>query len=75
MDEIPPREAVVQMKRLPKDSIAAGRRHTVGLKSDYTVTTAGNNRYHRCNVSGWCDIVAVAAGVIFIQSDLNQTAR
>jgi alpha-tubulin suppressor-like RCC1 family protein len=45
-----------------KDTIAAGRRHTVGLKSDGTVAAVGNNRYGQCNVSGWRDIVAVAAG-------------
>ncbi|MDR7001917.1 hypothetical protein J2Y67_004391 [Neobacillus niacini] len=29
------------MKRWPKDTIATGRRHTVGLKSDGTVMAAG----------------------------------
>ena len=47
---------------IPKDIIAAGRRHTVGLKSDGTVTAVGNNKFGQCNVSGWRDIVAVAAG-------------
>ena len=45
-----------------KHTIAAGRRHTVGLKSDGMVTSVGNNRYQQCHVSGWRDIVAVAAG-------------
>lgn len=30
-------EAGLKVKRWPKDTIAAGRRHTVGLKSDGTV--------------------------------------
>ena len=36
--------------------------HTVGLRSDGTVVATGYNRDDRCNVSGWKDIVAVAAG-------------
>ncbi|SPF41564.1 Beta-lactamase inhibitory protein II (fragment) [Candidatus Desulfosporosinus infrequens] len=47
---------------LYKYTIAAGRRHTVGLKSDGTVTAVGDNNYGQCDVSGWSDIVAVAAG-------------
>lgn len=39
-----------------KDTIAAGRRHTVGLKSDGMVTAVGDNEYDRCDVSGWCGI-------------------
>ena len=46
-----------------EDTLAAGRRHTVGLKSDGTVTAVGDNNYGQCDVSGWCDIVAVAAHV------------
>jgi alpha-tubulin suppressor-like RCC1 family protein len=34
-------------------TLAAGRRHTVGLKSDGTVTAVGDNKYDQCNVSGW----------------------
>ena len=36
-----------------KDTIAAGRRHTVGLKSDGTVVAMGDNEYGQCDVSGW----------------------
>nr|WP_257149547.1 RCC1 domain-containing protein [Bacillus cereus] len=50
------------MKRWPKDMIAAGRCHTVGLKSDGTVVAVGRNKEGECNVSGWIDIVAIAAG-------------
>ena len=38
----------------PLASIAAGYRHTVGLKSDGTVTTAvGDNKYGQYDVSDW----------------------
>lgn len=62
MDKILPKEAALKVKRLPKDTIAAGYRHTVVLKADGTVTAVGDNRYGQCDVSGWCDMVAVAAG-------------
>ena len=45
MEYISPKEAVLKVKRWPKDTIAAGRRHTVGLKSDGTVTAVGDNKY------------------------------
>ena len=34
-----------KVKRWPKDMIAAGRCHTVGLKSDGTVVAVGNNKF------------------------------
>ena len=37
---------------IPKDTIAAGRCHTVGLKSDGTVTAVGDNKYGQCDVNG-----------------------
>ena len=43
-------------------SVAAGYRHTVGLKRDGSVVARGYNKYGQCDVSGWTDIVAVAAG-------------
>jgi alpha-tubulin suppressor-like RCC1 family protein len=52
-----------------KDTIAAGRRHTVGLKSDVTVTAVGDNKYGQCNVSGWFDIIAVAAGNVHMATN------
>ena len=54
---------------IPKDTIAAGRRHTVGLKSDGTVTAVGDNKYGQCDVSGWRDIVAVAAGNVHMATN------
>jgi len=43
--------------------ISASSILTVGLKTDGTVVAVGNNDKGQCNVSGWRDIVAVAAGV------------
>src|SRR5690606_2066830 len=56
------KEAVFKTKQLRNDTIAAGRRHTVALKTDGTVTAVGDNKYGQCNVSDWCNIVAVVAG-------------
>lgn len=44
------------------DTIAAGSRHTVGLKADGTVVASGSNNDGQCNVSNWGDIVAVSSG-------------
>ena len=62
MDCNSPNKASLRVKRWPKDTISAGRRHTVGLKSDGSVTAVGDNKFGQCNVSGWREIVAVAAG-------------
>ena len=42
--------------------IYSGVSHVVGVKTNGTVVTAGNNDSRQCNVSGWEDIVAVCAG-------------
>ena len=42
--------------------VAAGSRHTVGLKSDGTVVAVGDSDDGQCDVGGWTDIVQVAAG-------------
>ncbi|PGK35044.1 hypothetical protein CN907_21065 [Bacillus anthracis] len=62
MTYISPKEEVLKVKRWPKNTIAAGRGHTVALKSDGTVVATGSNEYGQCNVSDWSDIVAIAAG-------------
>ena len=41
--------------------MAAGTDHTIGLRSDGTVVAVGHNDYGQCAVSGWTDIVAIAA--------------
>ena len=38
---------------IPENTIAAGCRHTVGLKSDGTLTAVGDSKYGQCDVSGW----------------------
>jgi hypothetical protein len=43
-------------------TIAAGGRHTVGIRPDGTVVATGNNDDGQCNVDGWTDIVHVATG-------------
>ncbi len=45
-------------------AIAAGYHHTVGLKSDGTVTAVGDNKYGQCELSGWCGIQVPAIGFI-----------
>jgi uncharacterized repeat protein (TIGR02543 family) len=42
--------------------VAAGWVHTVGLCSNGTVIATGDNSEHQCDVTGWTDIVQVAAG-------------
>lgn len=53
MDYISPKEAALKVKRWPKDTLAAGNRHTVRLKSDGTVVAVGDNEYGQRDVSGW----------------------
>lgn len=38
---------------IPENTIAAGRRHTVGLKSDGKVVAVGDSKYGQCDVSDW----------------------
>jgi hypothetical protein len=42
--------------------VAAGERHTVGLKSDGTVVAVGDNAHGQCDVDDWENIIQVAAG-------------
>ena len=42
--------------------MAAGPRHTVGLRKNGSVVAVGSKRYLRCNTAGWKGIAAVAAG-------------
>ena len=44
--------------------VAAGYRHTVGLKQDGTVLATGDNSRGQCDVSNWTDIIQVAAGAM-----------
>ncbi len=45
-----------------RDTVSAGKWHTVGLKSDCTVVAVGDKGDGRCEVSDWTDIVAVVTG-------------
>ena len=45
-----------------RETVSAGKDHTVGLKADGTVVAVGDNDRGRCDVDGWTDIVAVSAG-------------
>ncbi|RAV05453.1 RCC1 repeat protein [Paenibacillus sp. YN15] len=56
MDCITPKEAALTVSRWPKAAIAAGRRHTVALRSDGTVAAVGDNKYGQCEVNGLCGI-------------------
>jgi len=69
MNYISPKEEVLKVKRWPKNTIAAGRGHTVALKSDGTVVAVGRNKEGECNVSSWCDIEAVAAGNVHMATN------
>ena len=45
-----------------RDTIAMGKKYTVGLKSDGTVVATGDNEDGQCDVADWTDIVAISAG-------------
>nr|WP_311516911.1 hypothetical protein [Paenibacillus polymyxa] len=77
MDYNSRKEAVFETKRFRNYTIAAGRRHTVGLKSDGTTVAVGSNKHHQCDVSGWHEIRAVSAGcahTIGLKSDGTMVA-
>ena len=67
------------MKKLkrsfPQDAIAAGPRHTVGLKSNGTVMAVGDHKYGQCDVSGWLDIVAIAAGNVHMATNTGNAIQ
>lgn len=56
MNYISPKEEMLKAKRWLKDTIAAGRGHTVGLKLDGTVVAVGDNTYGQCDVGSWRNI-------------------
>ncbi|MBQ1820934.1 MAG: hypothetical protein II117_04945 [Clostridia bacterium] len=47
---------------LPKNRLAAGFYHTVGLREDGTAVAAGRNDEGQCDVSGWTNLTAVDCG-------------
>lgn len=52
-------------KNMSDGRIAVGFYHTVALKSDGTVLSAGANDFGQCDTAGWRDVVAVGAGAYF----------
>ena len=42
--------------------VAAGKAHTVGLRSDGTVIAAGSDKAGQCRINDWTDIIQVSAG-------------
>lgn len=54
-------------------TIAAGRRHTVGLKSNGTVIAVGDNKCGQCDVSSWIDIRAVATGNVHMANNTGSS--
>ena len=53
--------------------IAAGRRHSVGVRPDGSVVTAGIPRAPECRVDAWRDIVAVAAGNVHTAANTGRS--
>lgn len=62
-EELRQRAALAALRdALPKQALAIGFYHTVGLCADGTALAAGGNEYGQCDVSGWSDVKAVDAG-------------
>lgn len=51
----------VDAARAHAQRIAAGDAYVAGLWADGTVAAVGRNTWNQCNVSGWTDVVAIAA--------------
>lgn len=58
--------AIKPMRSIPgrgsaalRETISAGSEHATGIKPDGSAVAAGENKNGQCEVSGWCDIVAV----------------
>ena len=54
-------------------SLAAGRRHSLGLRRDGRVLATGNGMAGECHVAAWTDIVAVAAGNVHSFSNTGRS--
>jgi len=53
--------------------LAAGRRHSVGLRRDGTVVAVGNGAAGECRVGGWEDVVALAAGNVHTAANTGKS--
>ena len=49
--------------KITNPPLSAGQAFSVGLCSDGTVITAGDNNYGQCDAAEWKDVVAIAAGL------------
>jgi alpha-tubulin suppressor-like RCC1 family protein len=47
------RRAIRNAVRMMRAVIAAGRRHSLGLRADGIVVAAGNNQHGQCDITGW----------------------
>ncbi len=54
-------------------SLAAGRRHSVCSRSDGSVRAVGNGAAGECDVLGWADIIAVAAGNVHTATNTGRS--
>lgn len=62
-EELAHREELTRAREaLPKDLVAVGFFHTLGLCRDGTVLACGSNDFGQCDVSSWTEVTAVAAG-------------
>ncbi len=62
-EELAHRKILLQCRNaLPEGIIAAGAFHTVGLCSDGTVVSCGDDTFRQCETDEWSRIIAVAAG-------------
>lgn len=55
-------ELAALREELPRDILALGFYHTLGLKEDGTVLACGDDSCGQCQVGAWSDVTAVAAG-------------
>ena len=53
--------------------LAAGRRHSVGLRRDGTVVAVGDWSAGECDVGTWTDVVAVAAGNVHAAANTGRS--
>ncbi len=54
-------QSAVKPRKHPAQTIAVGLSHSVGLKENGTVITAGYGGDERCNVSSWKNIISVSS--------------
>ena len=64
---------VIPVPEVVRHSIAAGRRHTVGLRADGTVVAVGADTAGECRTSTWRDVVAVDAGSVHVARNTGKS--